>query len=71
MVLIVFDILLEFGVPLGLLVSLGIIGAAVGKFHESLKGDTDPFAPVMAGDAGFMGYPRIDLAVDRHFCFAR
>lgn len=70
MVHVVLDKLVKFGVKLGLFVALVRIGTAVRKLHQPLKRDPDGLTPVVAGDAGFMGYARVDLVVDQDFGLA-
>ena len=59
--------LVDFGVQLGLLVPVSGEGAAIGKFHQTLEGDTNALSSVMTGNAGLMRDSRIDHIVHYNF----
>ena len=61
---IVLDKLIVLGVQLWLFFPSFSKRAAVGEFHESLKGDADSLAAIVTGYAGFVRYTGIDKVVD-------
>ena len=68
---IIFDELVDLGMELGLFLPISGERAGVGKLHESLEGDADALASVVAGNAGLMRDTRIDYIIHHDLGVAR